>query len=102
MEENKNDIVTMTDENGKEHRFEIILTVPYEEKNYVIMHPLDAYPGLDDDTCVIFEMQEGEGDMVTLVPENDDDILDTVYALYVEWATEQEQKGEGDDGDDDQ
>ena len=94
VQEDGKDIVTLVDEKGKEHPFEVVLNVPYEEKHYVIMHPLDDYPGLEEDTCVIFEMIEQEGsDTVTLIPETDDDILDTVYALYVEWATKQEQNG---------
>lgn len=88
-EQYTNDTVTITDEKGKQHTFEVILHVPYEEKNYVIMRPTDPYPGLDEDTCVIFEMiEEPDSDKVTLIPEEDDDILDTVYALYVEWATD--------------
>ena len=84
--------VVITDENGKKHDFEIVLNVPFEEKEYLILHPLDAFPGLDEDSCAIFELLPGEGDEATLIPETDDDILDSVYAIYVEWATEQERR----------
>ena len=88
------EIVTIVDEKGKDHPFEVVLHVPYEEKHYVILHPLDEYPGLDEDTCAIFELITQEGsDTATLIPETDDDILDTIYALYVEWATEQQNRG---------
>ncbi len=86
--------IEITDENGKKHTFEILLHVPYEEKHYIIMHPLDAYPGLDEDSCAIFEMiDDKDSDTVTIIPEEDDDILDTVYAIYVEWATNVEREG---------
>ena len=85
--------ITITDENGKKHEFEILLHVPYEEKHYIIMHPLDKYPGLDEDSCAIFEMIDQGDDTVTIIPEEDDDILDTVYAIYVEWATNVEREG---------
>ena len=88
------EVITITDENNKQHPFEVVLHVPYEDKHYVIMHPLDKYPGLDEDTCVIFEMVAEEGsDTATLIPENDDDVLDTIYAMYVEWATNVERNG---------
>lgn len=93
IRDENNDIIQLVDDNGKQHPFEVVLHVPYEEKHYVILHPLDDYPGLDEDTCVIFELIEQEGsDTATLIPETDDDILDTIYALYVEWATEEEKK----------
>lgn len=83
--------ITITDEKGKKHPFEVVLRVPFEDKEYVIMHPLDKFPGLDEDSCAIFELVETEGsDTATLIPETDDDILDSVYALYVEWATERQ------------
>ncbi|MBQ4444501.1 MAG: DUF1292 domain-containing protein [Clostridia bacterium] len=86
--------IELTDESGKKHTFEIVLHVPYEDKHYVIMHPLDKYPGLDEDSCAIFEMiDDGQSDTVTIIPEEDDDILDTVYAIYVEWATNVEREG---------
>lgn len=92
--EDGTETITITDENNKKHPFEVILHVPFEEKHYVILHPLDDYPGLDQDTCAIFELVAEEGsDTATLIPENDDDILDSVYAIYVEWATNVEREG---------
>jgi uncharacterized protein YrzB (UPF0473 family) len=85
-------IIVITDEKGKKHDFEIVLNVPFEEKEYLILHPLDDFPGLDEDSCAIFELLPGEGDEATLIPETDDDILDSIYAIYVEWATEQERR----------
>ena len=90
--EDGQEYVVITDENGKKHDFEIVLNVPFEEKEYLILHPLDKFPGLDEDSCAIFEVLPGEGDEATLIPETDDDILDSIYAIYVEWATEQERR----------
>lgn len=85
-------VVNIPDNNGKEIPFEIVKIIAFEGKNYAILHPLEKYPGLDDNSCAIFEViDENEEDEVTLVPETDDDILDSVYALYVEWATNVEE-----------
>ncbi|MBQ9145783.1 MAG: DUF1292 domain-containing protein [Clostridia bacterium] len=93
MENESGEYVMITDEKGKEHPFEVVLRVPFEEKEYAIMHPLDKYPGLDEDSCAIFELVQAPGsDTATLIPEMDDDILDSVYALYVEWATDMERR----------
>lgn len=92
MNEEMNDIVNIADSKGNEIPFEIIKVIRYEDKDYAIMHPMKKFEGLDEDSCVIFLMKES-GDAVDLIPEQNDDILDTVYALYVEWATNVETEG---------
>lgn len=82
------DVINIPDDTGKEIPFEIVKVIRFEDKDYAILHPLEHYKGLDDDSCAICEMQEdADGESVNLIPENDDDICDSVYALYVEWAT---------------
>ena len=92
--EQETDVVYIPDEKGKEVPFEIVKVIRYEDKDYAIIHPLEKFTGLEDDSCAICEMDfSGEDDSVTLIPETDDDICDTVYALYVEWATLTEKNG---------
>ncbi|MBQ7652915.1 MAG: DUF1292 domain-containing protein [Clostridia bacterium] len=84
------DVVNIPDESGKEVPFEIVKVIRFEDKDYAILHPLEHYKGLDDDSCAICEMvMDADGESVNLIPEDDDDICDSVYALYVEWATMQ-------------
>ena len=88
------DVVMIEDENGKEVPFEILKVIEFEDNDYAIIHPLEHYIGLDDDSCAICEMRMSDDEQsVELIPETDDDICDSVYALYVEWATLVDRKG---------
>lgn len=93
MNEEKNDIVYIADSKGKEVPFEIIKVIRYENNDYAIMHPTEKFESLAEDCCVIFLMKEADDDSIDLIPVDDDDILDSVYALYVEWATNVDEKG---------
>lgn len=92
-DETTNDIVNLTDNHGKEVPFEIVKIIVYENEQYAIMHPLKHFDGLEEDSCVILKLNEIDEDNVELIPVSDEDILDTVYALYVEWATNVEEQG---------
>jgi|GEM_PF-5373688 len=81
------DVVNIPDDSGKDVPFELIKVIKFEDNDYAILHPLEPYPGLDEDSCVICQLEDGDDDTVNLIPETDDDICDSVYALYVEWAT---------------
>lgn len=89
---NEVNVINIPDNNGNEIPFEVVKVIAFEGKNYAVMHPLAKFPGLEEDSCAIFEVVEEENENeVTLIPETDDDILDSVYALYVEWATNVEE-----------
>lgn len=94
MEENNgNDVLYIADSKGKEVPFEVVKVIRYEDNDYAIMHPMEKFEALEDDSCVIFLMKEVEPDYVDLTPVEDEDVLDSVYALYVEWATSVEENG---------
>ena len=71
MEDNKEynpDIVTVEDENGKEHTFEIADAIETDEARYVALIPV-----YDDPT----EMLSGDGELIILevIEENGNEIL---------------------------
>lgn len=86
MDENENDIIEITDENGKNIPAELLKVIEYKDVDYAILHPLEEGNGIDTDSCYIFEMQEADEDSIDLIPVQDDEILDAVYDMYVEWA----------------
>ncbi len=80
----QDDVIVLVDPNGKEVRFEFVDVVEREEKMYAILHPLDELEGIEDDTCVIFNMEVQEDDSVLLNPIEDEDELNAVYEQYVQ------------------
>ena len=61
------EIVTLRDEEGNDRDYEILDHVDYLENTYVVLLPVD-----------------GDGDDATLLPVEDEEILDTVFALFME------------------
>lgn len=56
------DVITLLDEDGVEHEFNIVDVLEVSERRYAILQPLDA--GDEDDTAVIFRM---EGDALVTI-----------------------------------
>ena len=66
-EENKDPIV-LTDDKGRKLAFEQVAVIPYEQKLYCVLKPLDHIDGVADDEAVVFYVDEGEN-------EDDDPVL---------------------------
>lgn len=66
-EENKDPIV-LTDEKGRHIAFEQIAVIPYEQKLYCVLKPIDYIDGVADDEAIVFYVDEGEN-------EDDDPVL---------------------------
>jgi len=89
MEENNfgNDIVTLTDDDGKEYSFEILDAIETDSGRYLAMLPYfaDAKDRLDDSgelvLVKVFEDEEGE-EYFEDIP--DDDEYDTIADLFID------------------
>lgn len=66
-EENKDPIV-LTDDKGRKLAFEQVAVIPYEQKLYCVLKPLDHIDGVADDEALVFYVDEGES-------EDDDPVL---------------------------
>ncbi len=89
MEENNfgNDIVTLTDDDGKEYSFEILDAIETDSGRYLAMLPYfaDAKDRLDDSgelvLVKVFEDEDGE-EYFEDIP--DDDEYDTIADLFID------------------
>ena len=77
--------ITLVDDNNEEHQFELIDTVKYEEEMYAVLAPYDEVndESTDEVDLVILRMVE-EGDEISLEDVDDEDLLDAVYAAFME------------------
>lgn len=85
------DVVTLTDEDGQEHRFNIIDMVEVEHRRYAVLLPEDE----EDAAAVIFRMESDD----RLVPIEDDEELSRVMRALEETSGYGEIVLEGDDED---
>ncbi|MDD6044351.1 MAG: DUF1292 domain-containing protein [Clostridia bacterium] len=84
MQEEYMNVITLTDADGSDVDFEVLDIVPYKDSEYAVLLPVDD----DSDAveAVILELleasEDGEEDMLQGV--EDQEILDVVFALFME------------------
>lgn len=79
-EENKEPIV-LSDEAGKKYTFEQIAVIPYNEKIYCVLKPVDKVEGIADDEAVVFYVDERPTGSVLMV-ETDEKTAISVFDEY--------------------
>ncbi len=83
------DIVELTTDDGKKLKFYFIGTIEYNGKSYCAFEPAEEIEGLTEDDMVIFELSDDDGEESSLLPIEDEALLDAVYAEF-EKAMEEE------------
>ncbi len=80
------DLVTVADEDGKEHQFEIIDAIETDNGRYVALLPVydDPAETLNDDGELIILQVTEEDDGEMLVPIEDDELFDEIADIFEE------------------
>lgn len=73
-------ILTLTDENGQESRFEYLDCIEYEGKEYLILLPADE----EDNQVVILEIEPVDQETENYLAIEDEAILEAVYGIFKE------------------
>lgn len=79
VEENDDNVLVLTDEDGNEAKFEFLDLIEFNNENYVVLYPENNV----NDEVVILRVQETEGDQDEYLSV-DDKTLQTVYAIFKE------------------
>jgi uncharacterized protein YrzB (UPF0473 family) len=84
MDEERDDIVILVDENGDEVEFEHIDTIEMNGNEYVVLAPLgeEVTEETDEEEIVILKVDHNEDGEDTFVTIEDDDELDDVFEEY--------------------
>ena len=85
-DEENNEVVVLTNENGEEIAFEQIALVPMENRLYIIMKPVQPMEGLGEDEDLVFLINQGLRQFELVV---DEDIIDRVFTVYDELVEEE-------------
>lgn len=80
MDEELNNLITLTDENGQEVVFEFVDLIPYGNEEYVILLPTDD----DDSEVVILRVEPGDDENDSFVSVEDYETLNAVYEIFKE------------------
>ncbi len=84
------DNIVIYDENGDPVAFEQIAVIPLDGTVYVILHPVDPWPGCDPDMALVFFIEEKEDDDILVLSE-DREVIDKVFAEYYEMLRQVEE-----------
>jgi len=85
-----NNLVSVLDEEGNEHQFELLDAIETDEGRYVALLPIytEAEAAIEDDgELVILEVVNDNGDDL-LVPIEDDDMFETIAEAFEERLSE--------------
>lgn len=80
MDEELNNLITLTDENGQEVVFEFVDLIPYDNEEYVVLLPTDD----DDSEVVILRVEPGDDENDSFVSVEDYETLNAVYEIFKE------------------
>ncbi|MBP3431691.1 MAG: DUF1292 domain-containing protein [Clostridia bacterium] len=90
-EDNKEPIV-LVDGNGRKLSFEQIAVIPYNDKLYCVLKPIDEIENVQDDEAIVFFVDEQKGQEPVLMVETDEKVAIEVFEEYYNLLDEAEGK----------
>lgn len=92
LDEDNKDPIVLVDENGKQLSFEQIAVIPYNDKIYAVLKPIDKIDNVADDEAIVFVVVEKEGRPSVLMVETDESVAMSVFDEYYNLLDEAEGK----------
>lgn len=89
LDENNKDPIILIDGNGKKITFEQIAVIPFNDKLYCVLKPVDKIDGVADDEAIVFYVQEEDGKAPVLMVETDEKVAMDVFDEYYNLLDEQ-------------
>ena len=94
LDEKNNDLVVLTDERGTLFRFEQVAVIPYNDKIYCILKPIDQMKDVEENEALVLYVDEKE-DPPSLKVETDElnslKVFNEYYDLLEERLNEEEE-----------
>ena len=86
--------VTLLDEEGKEVRFDHLLTFDYEGRRFIALMPMEEVEGIGDDEVLLLTIQQDEKGEDIYVPVENEVLLDEAFDRFLELMEELEDEDE--------
>ena len=78
QEQEENEILTLTDENGNDVDFEYLDCLEYQDKEYLVLMPADEA----ETQIVILEVEPVDDENENYLAVEDEAVLDAVYGMF--------------------
>ncbi len=92
LDENNKEPIVLIDGNGKRLSFEQIAVIPFNEKLYCVLKPIDKIENVQDDEAIVFFVHEEEGKEPVLMVETDEKTAMDVFEEYYNLLDEEDKK----------
>jgi len=86
---NEEDIITLTDEDGKEVKCEYLDSVEYNGELYCVVEPISDSEEYEEGSCYIFLIKDNGDETVDLLPIEDENVLNAVFEKFLENNSEE-------------
>jgi len=93
LDENNKEPIVLIDDKGKKLSFEQIAVIPYNDRIYAVLKPIDKIDNVQDDEAIVFFVHEEEGQEPVLMVETDEK---TAIAVFDEYYNLLDEAGTGD------
>ena len=89
------DIITITDEDGKEYELEVLATIEYDGSSYLALVPAGTDEEAELEVSILKKvMEDGEEILVTV---DDEDEMEAVYNAMMDLIYEEEEEDDASD-----
>ena len=90
LDEDNKDAIVLEDDKGKKLSFEQIAEIPYNDKVYCVLKPIDKIDNVQDDEAIVFFVHEEDGKEPVLMVETDEATAIAVFDEYYNLLDEQD------------
>lgn len=91
LDEDNKDPIILLDANGRRLTFEQIAVIPYNDKLYCVLKPVDKLENIADDEAIVFYVDETKKEPVLMV-ETDEKVAIEVFDEYYNLLDEENEK----------
>lgn len=88
--DNEDNVVTLTDDEGKETKFEIVTALEVDDNEYYVLYPVDN----EEEDAIVLRLDVDDNGEEILSTIEDDDEFEKVEAAYEEWLEEEDDEDE--------
>ncbi|MBE7076145.1 MAG: DUF1292 domain-containing protein [Clostridiales bacterium] len=90
LDEDNKDPIVLVDDTGRKLSFEQVAVIPYNDRVYCVLKPIDKIDHVNDDEAIVFYVDEQDGREPVLLVETDEAVAMEVFEEYYNLLDEQE------------
>ena len=91
LDDENDEPIVLVDGEGNEVQFEQVAVIPYNDRLYCILKPIDEVEGVEDDEAIVFVIDDDDEENPTLTVESDEKTANAVFDKYYKLLEEDDE-----------